>query len=396
MTTLTVERLSKCYYVGKLGKGYREVWALKDVSLEVDHGTILGVVGPNGAGKTTLLKILARVTLPTEGRVVGRGRVVSLLELGAGFNPELSARENIFMNAAMYGIARSEVQRRFDDIVAFAEIEEAIDNPLKFYSSGMYLRLAFSVAINMDPQILLADEILAVGDLSFQERCLERVAEAGRAGLTVLFVSHDMAAITRLCDRVMWLQAGEIVKIGRTEDVVNDYQNASWSGSARSAKGTSHRSEYGEILSVKLVSSAGLEIGAAKMTEAALVRVALRLSRGMVGIRCGFDVYTRGIQVFRSLQPEPVVGEEPGVYEATARIPANLLSETIYSLNVSVTIVDEGREHYLVLYNALSFRVYDVDESRSARGQYFKGRLGGVVTPKLEWSLTRERSVVGA
>src|SRR5207244_12740531 len=169
------------------------------------EGTILGIIGPNGAGKSTLLKIIARVTRPTEGRVIGRGRVVSLLELGAGFNPDFSARENILMNGAMHGIPRREVLERMDEIVQFAAVEDFLDNPLKHYSSGMYLRLAFSVAINMQPDILLADEILAVGDIAFQERCLERVAEEAQRGLTVLFVSHDLSALARLCDRIVWL-----------------------------------------------------------------------------------------------------------------------------------------------------------------------------------------------
>src|SRR5688572_9181313 len=257
MTNLTIENLGKRYWLQRAGeddedtppfvdtlraiRGWfrrggngdarpsaREFWALKDVSLEVAPGTILGVIGANGAGKTTLLKVIGRVTPPTTGRVVGSGRVVSLLELGAGFNPELSARENIFMNASMSGIPRHEVRERFDDIVQFAGVGEFVDNPLKYYSSGMYLRLAFSVAVNMRPQILLADEILAVGDLEFQERCLDKVEEMGRQGLTVLFVSHDMEAVMRVSNRVVWIDAGQVSKIGDPEEVVTDYQNASW------------------------------------------------------------------------------------------------------------------------------------------------------------------------
>ena len=177
--------------------------ALRNVSFEVAPGTILGIIGANGAGKSTLLKIIARVTRPTEGRVIGSGRVVSLLELGAGFNPDFSAHDNILMNAAMHGIPRREVLDRMDEIIQFAELEDYLDNPLRQYSSGMYLRLAFSVAINMRPDILLADEILAVGDMAFQERCLERVALEAERGLTVLFVSHDLSALSRLCHRIL-------------------------------------------------------------------------------------------------------------------------------------------------------------------------------------------------
>ena len=187
---------------------------------------ILGIIGANGAGKSTLLKVIARVTRPTEGRVTGIGRVVSLLELGAGFNPDFSAHDNILMNAAMHGISRREVLDRMADIIQFAELDDFLDNPLRQYSSGMYLRLAFSVAINMQPDILLADEILAVGDIAFQERCLQRVAEESERGLTVLFVSHDMSAVSRLCHRVIWLDRGEVVQDGEPEGVIAEYEDA--------------------------------------------------------------------------------------------------------------------------------------------------------------------------
>src|SRR4029450_5425634 len=204
----------------------RDLWALRHVSFTAPEGTVLGVIGPNGAGKSTLLKIIARVTRPPEGRGAGVGRVVSLIELGAGFNPDFSATDNVLMNAAMHGIARREALERMDDIIQVAERDDFADNPLRQYSSGMYLRLAFSVAINMQPDILLADEILAVGDMSFQERCLQRVEEAGAAGMTVLFVSHDMASIQRLCNRVIWLDAGRVVRDGDPAEVVGAYEQS--------------------------------------------------------------------------------------------------------------------------------------------------------------------------
>ncbi len=238
MDSLVAEGLGKCYILSRDSEGKssrslwrrlrsplgdsestaktRDFWALRDVGFRVEPGTILGVIGPNGAGKTTLLKILARVITPTTGRVVGVGRVVSLLELGAGFDPDLPAHDNILMNAAILGIPRAEAQRRIKDILEFAEVEQFTGSPLRHYSSGMYLRLAFSVAIHMNPQILLADEILAVGDQAFQERCLQKVAELGRDGLTVLFVSHDMDAIMRICNRVMWLHQGALRQARRS------------------------------------------------------------------------------------------------------------------------------------------------------------------------------------
>src|SRR5258706_891723 len=250
MDSLVVENLGKCYLLSRDretrqstafrerlgdskdgdgdGSNEREFWALRDVSFRLQPGTILGIIGANGAGKTTLLKILARVIMPTGGRVVGVGRVVSLLELGGGFDPDLPASDNILMNAAMLGVPKHEALKRIDDIPSFAEAEQFGATPLKHYSSGMYLRMAFSVAINMNPDILLADEILAVGDQAFQERCLQRVEQGGRHGLTVLFVSHDMDAILRVCNRVVWINAGQIVKIGQPEEIVDEYQNAIW------------------------------------------------------------------------------------------------------------------------------------------------------------------------
>src|SRR6185503_12702343 len=286
MDSLVAEGLGKCYILSRDSEGKsprsfwrrlknplgdsestaktRDFWALRDVSFRVEPGTILGVIGPNGAGKTTLLKVLARVITPTTGRVVGVGRVVSLLELGAGFDPDLPARDNILMNAAILGVSRHEAQRQIPEILQFAEVEQFINSPLRHYSSGMYLRLAFSVAIHMNPQILLADEILAVGDMAFQERCQQKVAEMGKSGLTVLFVSHDMDAILRTCNRVMWLHQGEIRRLGDPEDVVDEYQNAIWSQADIATSERGRRSNrLAEILSVRLASSAGRDIGGA-------------------------------------------------------------------------------------------------------------------------------------
>ena len=200
-----------------------ELWALRDVSFEVAPGEVLGVIGRNGAGKSTLLKILSRVTEPTSGRVVLRGRVASLLEVGTGFHPELSGRENIFLNGAILGMKKAEIARKFDEIVAFAEVERFIDTPVKRYSSGMYVRLAFAVAAHLEPEILIVDEVLAVGDAAFQKRCLGKMGDVAKAGRTILFVSHNMAAVTRLCTRAIVLRAGRTVFEGGTTEAVDFY-----------------------------------------------------------------------------------------------------------------------------------------------------------------------------
>jgi ABC-type polysaccharide/polyol phosphate transport system ATPase subunit len=362
----------------------RELWALKDVSFQVAPGTILGIVGANGAGKSTLLKIIARVTRPTEGRVLGRGRVVSLLELGAGFNPDFSARDNILMNAAMHGISRREVLERLDDIVQFAELEEFLEQPLRHYSSGMYLRLAFSVAINMSPDILLADEILAVGDIAFQERCLARVVEEGRRGLTVFFVSHDLSALSRICDRILWLDQGRLMREGEPDRVLGDYEEAALRGTAKSGSMGEvqlgrHGNVVAEIASVRLLNAAGETIGAAPTTEDVYVRIRIKARKPDATLRGMIDVYAKDKLLFRAAQPEPVPTERRGVLDLLVRIPAHLLAETTYSVSVTVTTF-HVKEAKVVLPNALRFMAYAGDPSASPAG----GK-SGVIAPRLDW-----------
>src|SRR5712664_3133765 len=200
-----------------------QFWALKDVSLEVREGEVLGLIGRNGAGKTTLLKILSRITRPTEGWAEIHGRVGSLLEVGTGFHPELTGRENTFLSGAILGMGKSEITRKFDEIVAFAELEQFIDTPVKHYSSGMYVRLAFAVAAHLEPEILLVDEVLAVGDAAFQKKCLGKMSDVSRQGRTIVFVSHNMAALRRLCTRAIWLDGGQVMETGDAGDVVDHY-----------------------------------------------------------------------------------------------------------------------------------------------------------------------------
>ena len=255
-TVIKVENLSKHYNLGTIGSGtlYRDIqsfwarlrakedpnrqigtwdvaqmdhnnsfWALKDVSFEVKQGDVVGIIGRNGAGKSTLLKILSRVTGPTSGNIKIKGRVASLLEVGTGFHPELTGRENVYLNGTILGMRKSEIDKKFDEIVAFAEIEKFIDTPVKRYSSGMYVRLAFAVAAHLDPEILIVDEVLAVGDAEFQKKCLGKMQEVGNAGRTVLFVSHNMGAVRRLCNKGILLSQGQLNYIGETEQSIVNY-----------------------------------------------------------------------------------------------------------------------------------------------------------------------------
>src|SRR5712672_2079151 len=206
------------------GDEVEEFWALKDVSFEVKQGEVVGIIGRNGAGKSTLLKILSRITEPTEGRIHIKGRVASLLEVGTGFHPELTGRENIFLNGAILGMARAEITRKFDEIVAFAEVEKFLDTPVKRYSSGMFVRLAFSVAAHLEPEILIVDEVLSVGDLHFRNRCLGRMRDMRDEGRTVLFVSHDLTSVRQLCNRAVMLISGRVAADGTPDEVTRRYE----------------------------------------------------------------------------------------------------------------------------------------------------------------------------
>jgi len=218
----------------------QDFWALRDISFSVNEGEVLGIIGRNGAGKSTLLKVLSKITPPTEGRITMRGRVASLLEVGTGFHPELSGRENIYLNGAILGMTRAEVKRKFDEIVAFSEVEQFLETPVKRYSSGMYVRLAFAVAAHLEPEILLVDEVLAVGDIAFQKKCIGKMSEVARGGRTVLVVSHNMLVVAGLCGRAVWLDRGVNVQVGSVEQVVGAYECDSGSV-ARAADGRIYR-----------------------------------------------------------------------------------------------------------------------------------------------------------
>jgi lipopolysaccharide transport system ATP-binding protein len=410
MNSLTVDRLGKCYRLGgnpdnkspfglarrawqRLGRRSaeatdsekpREFWALKDVSFAIGPGTVLGVIGANGAGKTTLLKILARVITPTEGRVDGWGRVVSLLELGAGFDPDLTARDNIFLNAAMLGIPRAVVMRRFDQIIDFAEVDKFVDTPLKHYSSGMYLRLAFSVAINMEPAILLADEILAVGDLSFQERCLERVKQDAERGLMVLFVSHDMNAIVRVCNQTLWLNAGSVMQLGDSEGVVADYQNSVWARGAQALEHGRHANRYAALHDVRIITADGREVRGLRTDQHVYLRMRFQLFQRHMYVRAAFDLRSKAHLVFRSSDTHMRYFREDGIWEARMRLPSNFFSETTYTVVPSITVTPrEDARRYTLMVDPLSFIVYAPDDAGKDPPD---GRPSGLLSPRFKWT----------
>lgn len=244
----------------------REVWALRELDVEVNEGDVVGIIGRNGAGKTTLLKSIARIVKPTTGVVRVRGRVGALLEVGTGFHPELTGRENVYLNGVVLGMSRKEIKRRFDDIVEFAGVERFLETPLKRYSSGMYLRLAFAVAAHVDPDVLIVDEVLAVGDAEFRERCLRRMSEFGSEGRTVLFVSHDPGAVAQLCSRAVWLEAGRVRSAGPAHELLDQYLRTTVPATTR-VEASLHDHDALEHLSLALLGGSGEPLDSPRRDE---------------------------------------------------------------------------------------------------------------------------------
>jgi len=381
--TKNLVRKTRDMFQGKAiiqGDEIEEFWALKDVSFEIKQGDRVGIIGRNGAGKSTLLKLLSRITEPTKGRIQINGRVASLLEVGTGFHPELTGRENIFLNGAILGMSRKEIQRKFDEIVDFAEVEQFLDTPVKRYSSGMYVRLAFAVAAHLEPEILVVDEVLAVGDAQFQKKCLGKMETSSNNGKTVLFVSHNMTALKSLCNRGIWLNSGNIVETGRANEIVANYlQNGThlnhhqfWNDPA-SAPGN----EKIKLHSVK-VAHAGINQGEPLNVESE-VNLEFEIWNYMNNAMLNFSVVlydNEEICVFNS-------GSEPrrfpkGIVKGICRIPGNLLNDNIY--RIRLLIVQDGSFAITDNYDLLAFEVQDVERN----GGWF-GKWAGAVRPRLQW-----------
>jgi lipopolysaccharide transport system ATP-binding protein len=362
------------------------IWALKDVSFEVKRGEVVGIIGRNGAGKSTLLKILSRITEPTRGYADISGRVGSLLEVGTGFHAELTGRENIFLNGSILGMKRAEIYKKFDEMVAFAEVEKFIDTPVKHYSSGMYVRLAFAVAAHLEPEILLVDEVLAVGDTSFQKKCLGKMDQVSKQGRTIFFVSHDMPSISSLCSRVALFDAGQLVKIGATHEVVGDYLSTQTAngGTATWDVDNAPGDETARIRKIEVCGPSGTPTESLWLGEP--IRLLMEFTTLKPGLRVN-PVFTvkdpGGLLVFSSANyEEPSWGShsyDQGRFRTICEVPAHILNEGRYL--VDAMLVQEARFVRAQSENAVGFTVFD---DAATRGDYL-GEWRGIVRPRCQW-----------
>lgn len=367
-----------------------EFWALRDLAFEIAPGDKVGVIGKNGAGKSTLLKLLSRVTEPTVGNIRLRGRVSSLLEVGTGFHPELSGRENIFLNGVILGMSRSEIRRKFDEIVDFAGVAKFLDTQVKHYSSGMYMRLAFSVAAHLDPEILIIDEVLAVGDAEFQKKCLGKMQDISAGGRTVIFVSHSMQTVTSLCNRCILLEQGQIRKQGAPSEVILDYLggDASYVGRVEFASlGKAIGDEHVQLLYGEVLDDAGRASLEVDIRKPLAVRMGFRVKcHSNLRYMPNFHfVVPGGTYAFVST-PDTVTELAPGDYEATCYIAGDFLNEGSYFVGLAISSYAPGLTIHFFEQSALTFNVRDSMEGSVGRHGY-ANIMPGVVRPRLAWKV---------
>jgi lipopolysaccharide transport system ATP-binding protein len=413
---ISIEGLGKCYRIGlqqrrpaRLGQAVRQtllapfqylrtrlreaseaetLWALRDISFEVRPGEVLGVIGRNGAGKSTLLRILSRITDPSVGRAVVRGRLNALLEVGTGFHPELTGRENIFMNAALHGMRQADVRRSFDEIVEFAEIARFIDTPVKRYSSGMYMRLAFAVAAHLEPDILVVDEVLAVGDFEFQKKCLGKMQDVAGSGRTILFVSHNMEAVQRLCHRCVLLEGGRVRMIGDTRPVVEAYFGPGQT--ARHEKVWPEAERPGDdivrLSAVRCRNAAGQSCGQFTVGEAVHLELEYEVRGAGACLDRTFFLYHESGALAFVTRPDYAMDRGAGCYRETCVIPADFLNAGVFSVLAGIT--SPPWTPHAVEHDVVGFRVVDDFGGRARRG-YTREWPGGILRPALEWQLER-------
>jgi lipopolysaccharide transport system ATP-binding protein len=416
---ISVENLSKVYRLGQIGTGTfsrdlelwlakirgkpnpflkigqvdhdnregEELWALRDVSFNVEQGEALGIIGRNGAGKSTLLKIISRVTAPSLGKIKVKGRVACLLEVGTGFHPELTGRENIYLNGSILGMSRREIDRKFDEIVQFSGVDKFVDTPVKRYSSGMYVRLAFAVAAHLDPEILVVDEVLAVGDAEFQKKCLGKMSEVAQGGRTVLFVSHNMGAIRSLCRNSILLEEGYLRERDISANVIDHYLSTSAfdldkTGSIVFKEDPQDINEI-KLLEIKMLDSNNKIKTVFNVEQPIMVEIMYKVMKPITGMRVNIHLLTdNGVTVFtttdHSMRPSKT---NPGNYKSVCRIPGGLLNLGLYRIkigmdNPGVKVLIEEKEYF-------QFQTIGI----SSHGSTFPGKWPGVISPYLHWDI---------
>lgn len=375
--------------IGEEGHGNRkggQIWALKNVNLEVKEGEILGIIGRNGAGKSTLLKILSKITAPTEGQLKIKGRIGSLLEVGTGFHPELTGRENIYLNGAILGMTHAEVSSKLEEIVEFAEMGKFIDTPVKRYSSGMTVRLAFAVAAHLEPEILVIDEVLAVGDVSFQKKCLGKMKDIAGHGRTILFVSHNMASVTHLCTRAIWMEGGSIFLDNDIESVVSEYLTSGVNTESqcvwKNGTALSGVTEF-NLMSVYVKNEVDQASRLLDVRKSFWIEISYKIKEELSFCRVGFNIITSdGVIVFTSYDTDLEVFNKRrliGEFKSRCKIPGNLLSPGMYTVSVAAGIT--GIKTLVNEEKVISFNIVDT----GAVGSSVSTERNGIIRPQLQW-----------
>jgi lipopolysaccharide transport system ATP-binding protein len=362
------------------------IWALKDISFELAQGDVIGFIGPNGAGKSTLLKIISRITPPTSGRIRMRGRVSSLLEVGTGFHPELTGRENIYLNATILGMRKAEIDAKFDEIVDFSGVERFLDTPIKRYSSGMKVRLAFAVAAHLEPEILIIDEVLAVGDAEFQKKCLGKMGDVAQGGRTVLFVSHNMTAIQRLCQTCMWLDNGQMVQYGPTDDVVSAYLHNVSTHTAQATLAPDPEKPM-RLRRVEVVSRQQDSAGIVEFSEPVTIVVEYDINQPVTSAHVACFIYTAdNVCILGSgdadIDQSNLETRTPGYYRSCFEVPPNMLGEGRYTLTVTMGVP------YVAVYDRHEAIVeFEILDFTSHRRTYQHMRRPGILGLEIPWKV---------
>ena len=366
-------------------------WALNDVSFEINRGEVVGIIGRNGAGKSTLLKLLSRITEPSKGTATIYGRVGSLLEVGTGFHPQLTGRENVYLNGSILGMSEEEVRSKFDQIVEFSEVGKFIDTPVKYYSSGMKVRLAFSVAAHVQPEVLIVDEVLSVGDVSFRKKCMEKMHEAGANGSTILVVSHNAQAITSMCSRAIWMDQGKLVDDGPVDEVVSRYlrQGMGLSSDRQWDDSEAPGGSIARMVSMRMKDEQGNSIVNLDVTRGCCVETEIEVLQPGHGIVLNMVLQNSdGVHAFCSIDTENPVWDghtwSVGRHLLRMHVPPNLLQVDTYTINTILWAWGTEQIRQCHVRAALCFTITEAADKSGARGQWV-GNMPGVVRPKLKW-----------